>query len=63
MHMPKRNLFAYLAATVLGICVMIVGFRGTLSETLGNIILVFFGGMMVVSGIITIIRYLRQKKK
>ena len=63
MHMPKKNLFAYICATVLGVCVMIVGFRGTLSEGFANGLLVFFGAMMVGSGIVTIQRHLKEKRE
>lgn len=63
MHMPKKNLFAYICATVLGVCVMIVGFRSTLSETLANGLLIFFGAMMVGSGIVTIRRHLKNARE
>lgn len=63
MHMPKKNLFAYICATVLGVCVMIVGFRGALSETLANGLLIFFGAMMVGSGIVTIRRHLKNARE
>lgn len=62
MHMPKSNLFAYICATLLGVVVMILGFRSSLSEAFANILLIFFGAMMVVSGVITIIRYLKSKQ-
>ena len=62
MHMPKRNLFAYICATVLGAFVFLLAFRGQFDDLLGNIILAIIGAGMVVSGIITIIRHLREKK-
>ncbi len=62
MHMPKRNLFAYICATVLGAIVILLAFRGQFDDLLGNIILGIIGAGMVVSGIVTIIRHLREKK-
>ena len=62
MHMPKRNLFAYICATVLGAIVILLAFRGQFDDLLGNIILGIIGAGMVVSGIVTIIRHLRDKK-
>ena len=62
MHMPKRNLFAYICATVLGAVVILLAFRGQFDDLLGNIILGIIGAGMVVSGIVTIIRHLREKK-
>ncbi len=63
MHMPKRNLFAYICATVLGGCIILLAFRGQFDNLLGNIILGIIGAGMVVSGIVTIIRHIRQKKE
>ena len=60
--MPKRNLFAYICATVLGAIVILLAFRGQFDDLLGNIILGIIGAGMVVSGIVTIIRHLREKK-
>ncbi|MBR5536631.1 MAG: hypothetical protein IKU58_01865 [Clostridia bacterium] len=62
MHMPKRNLFAYLCATALGVFIIVLAFRGQFDDLLGNIILGIIGAGMVVSGIVTIIRHLREKK-
>ena len=62
MHMPKRNLFAYICATGLGACIILLAFRGQFDDLLGNIILGIIGAGMVVSGIVTIIRHLREKK-
>ena len=62
MHMPKRNLFAYLCATALGAFIIVLAFRGQFDDLLGNIILGIIGAGMVVSGIVTIIRHLREKK-
>ena len=39
MHMPKRNLFAYICATGLGACIILLAFRGQFDDLLGNIIL------------------------
>ena len=63
MHLPKGNLFAYICATVLGVCVMIVGFRGALREQLANGLLIFFGAMMVGSGLVTIRRHLKNARE
>lgn len=63
MHLPKSNLFAYICATVLGVCVMVVGFRGALSESLANGLLIFFGAMMVGSGLVTIRRHLKKARE
>jgi len=61
MHMPKRNLFAYICATVLGACIILLAFRGQFDDLLGNIILGIIGAGMVVSGVITILRHLKEK--
>ena len=61
MHMPKRNLFAYICATLLGVCVILLAFRGQFDDLLGNIILGIIGAGMVVSGVITIFRHLQEK--
>ena len=63
MHMPKRNLFAYICATLLGGSIILLAFRGQFDDTLGNIILGVIGAGMVVSGIVTIIRHLREQKE
>ena len=62
MHMPKRNLFAYLCATALGALIIVLAFRGQFDDLLGNIILGIIGAGMVASGIVTIVRHLREKK-
>ena len=41
---------------------ILLAFRGQFDDLLGNIILAIIGAGMVVSGIITIIRHLREKK-
>ena len=61
MHMPKRNLFAYICATALGACIILLAFRGQFDDLLGNIILGIIGAGMVVSGVITIFRHLQEK--
>ena len=61
MHMPKRNLFAYICATVLGAVVILLAFRGQFDDLLGNIILGIIGAGMVVSGLVTIFRHLQEK--
>ena len=48
MHMPKRNLFAYICATLLGVCVILLAFRGQFDDLLGNIILGIIGATPVV---------------
>ena len=61
MHMPKRNLFAYICATVLGGLIMLLAFRGHFDQALGNIILGIIGAGMVVSGVVIILRHLKEK--
>ena len=63
MHMPKRNLFAYICATGLGACIILLAFRGQFDDLLGNIILGIIGAGMVVSYAIVIFRHLKAKKE
>ena len=63
MHMPKRNLFAYICATGLGACIILLAFRGQFDDLLGNVILGIIGAGMVVSGIVTILRHLKEKQE
>ena len=63
MHMPKSNTFAYVCCMLLGVVFIYLGATGRFQDALGNIILGVIGAGMVVSGIVTIIRHLREQKE
>ncbi len=62
MHAPKSNTFAYICCMLLGVVFIVLGARGRFSDPLGNIILIFLGGLMIVGYAIVIYRHLRDKK-
>ncbi len=63
MHAPKSNTFAYICCMLLGVVFIILGLRDRFRDPLGNIILMFIGGLMVVGYAIVIYRHLKEKKE
>lgn len=62
MHMPKRNLFAYICATFLGVCLLVLAWRQHFDQWLGNVILALIGIMMIASGVVTILRHIKARR-
>ncbi len=63
MHMPKRNLFAYICATLLGAVLIFLAVQQRFDDWLGNAILAIVGMMMIVSGIVVILRHIKAHRE